>query len=191
VHDSDQPVGKPRSRHFHGSAGIAVCDEHDRSVNAADSLLDVGRVRPDAQVRRRLGGAIAQTGQGRSGGMMARGGEKRNHPLPAHGTLDGLRANIEAVRVEARQVRAFGRMLREDFLAGAPTFADRLHIGVLVWRFLYDWAKQREAWANFALDWIDGWDDVTSTADRLASARLWFERALSEDDVSEGDRSVS
>ena len=60
-----------------------------------------------------------------------------------------------------------------------------------MWRFLYGWAKQREAWANFALDWIDGWDDVKPTADLLAAARSWLERALAEDDASEVDRSAS
>ena len=98
-----------------------------------------------------------------------------------HGTLEGLRANIEEIRAESRQVRAFGRMLRDDFLAGAPTFTDRLHIAVLVWRFLYDWAKQREAWAEFALEWIDGWEDVRPTSDKLSAARSWFEGVLAED----------
>ena len=106
-----------------------------------------------------------------------------------HGTLSGLRANLEAVRAEARQVRAFGRMLRDDFLAGAPTFTDRLHIAVLVWHFLYDWARQREAWADFALEWINGWDDTKPTPDRLAAARSWFEQALADDDRSEDGRS--
>jgi PadR family transcriptional regulator AphA len=107
-----------------------------------------------------------------------------------HGTLDGLRANIEAVQAEARQVRAFGRMLREDFLAGAPTFTDRLHVAVLVWHFLYEWAKQRDAWADFALEWINGWDDTDPTPDRLAVARAWFEQVLA-DDGGEGGRSES
>jgi PadR family transcriptional regulator AphA len=103
-----------------------------------------------------------------------------------HGTLSGLRANLEAVQAEARQVRAFGRMLRDDFLAGAPTFTDRLHIAVLVWHFLYDWARQREAWADFALEWINGWDDTSPTPDRLAAARSWFEQALADDNPESG-----
>jgi PadR family transcriptional regulator AphA len=98
-----------------------------------------------------------------------------------HGTIEGLRANLEAVQAEAREVRAFGRMLREEFLAGAPTFTDRLHIAVLVWGFLYDWAKMREAWAAFGLDWIDGWDDVAPTAERLAAARGWFDHVLANE----------
>jgi len=95
-----------------------------------------------------------------------------------HGTLDGLRANIEAVLKEAQETKAFGQMLAEEFLAGAPTFTDRLHLAVLVWSFRYDWAAQREAWARAALEWIDGWEDVAPTPDKLAAARSWFERAV-------------
>ena len=40
---------------------------------------------------------------------------------------------------------------------------------------------QREEWAAFALEWIAVWDDVTSTADRLATARLWFEHLLDDE----------
>jgi DNA-binding PadR family transcriptional regulator len=92
-----------------------------------------------------------------------------------HGTLAGLSSNIEAILEEAIATQEFGRMLAEEFLAGAPTFTERLHVGVLVWRFLQDWAVQREAWARSALEWIDGWEDVTPTPDKLAAARSWFE----------------
>jgi DNA-binding PadR family transcriptional regulator len=96
------------------------------------------------------------------------------------GTLEGLRANIRAVLEEAAGVRAFGEALADDFLAGAPTFSERLHVGVLVWEYMYRWAAQREEWARFALDWIEGWEDVAPTPDRIAAAREYFERNLAE-----------
>lgn len=40
---------------------------------------------------------------------------------------------------------------------------------------------QREEWAAFALEWIAVWDDATPTADRLATARLWFEHLLDDE----------
>jgi DNA-binding PadR family transcriptional regulator len=96
------------------------------------------------------------------------------------GSLDGLRANLHAVLEEAAAVRAFGHALGEEFLAGTPTFSERLHVGVLVWEYLERWAAQREEWARFALDWIDGWDDVAATPERLAIAREHFARRLAE-----------
>jgi DNA-binding PadR family transcriptional regulator len=97
-----------------------------------------------------------------------------------HGPLDGLRANIRAVLDEAVATRALGRILAEEFLAGMPTFTERLHVGVLVWHFLDSWAAQREAWARFALDWIDSWDDTRPSPEKLAAARAFFDQILDE-----------
>jgi hypothetical protein len=110
------------------------------------------------------------------------GGEARTAEVAFadHGPLDGLRANIEAVLDEARATREFGRALAAEFLTGAPTFTERLHLGVLVWQFFDSWATQREAWARFALDWIDRWEDTRPTPDKLAAAQTWFEEVLAE-----------
>jgi DNA-binding PadR family transcriptional regulator len=101
------------------------------------------------------------------------------------GSLDGLRANLQAVHEEAAQVRAFGLALADEFLAGAPTFSERLHVGVLVWEHMDRWAAQRADWARFALGWIDGWDGVAATPDRIAAAREHLERRLAERTVPE------
>jgi DNA-binding PadR family transcriptional regulator len=95
------------------------------------------------------------------------------------GTLEGLRANLEAIRADAAATREFGRGLAEEFLGGAPTFSERMHIGVFVWGFLHDWAVQRQVWADAALAWIEDWDDVEATPERVAAARVWFEERLS------------
>jgi PadR family transcriptional regulator AphA len=96
------------------------------------------------------------------------------------GSLDGLRANLQAVLEEATEVRAFGLALGAEFLAGAPTFSERLHVGVLVWEHMDRWAAQREQWARFALGWIDDWDDVAATPDRVAAAREHLQLRLAE-----------
>jgi DNA-binding PadR family transcriptional regulator len=103
--------------------------------------------------------------------------------------LDGLRANIEAVLEEAQSTRAFGHMLAGEFLAGAPTFAERLHIGVLVWHFFTGWAEQRETWARFALDWIDGWEDTKATPEKLQAARAYLDQAIKDGAASPARRS--
>ena len=96
------------------------------------------------------------------------------------GTLEGLRANLAAIRADAAATREFGRGLAEEFLGGAPTFSERMHIGMFVWSFLYDWAVQRQVWADAALAWIEDWDDVEATPERIAAARAWFEERLSQ-----------
>jgi PadR family transcriptional regulator AphA len=96
------------------------------------------------------------------------------------GSLQGLRANLRGVLEEAAEVRAFGERLAEEFLAGAPTFSERLHVGVLVWEYMDRWAAQRKEWARFALEWIDSWEDAGATPDRIAAARKHLERRLAK-----------
>jgi hypothetical protein len=79
-----------------------------------------------------------------------------------------------AASIDSAGVKAIGRR----FLAGAPTFAERLHIGVLVWQFFAGWAEQREAWARFALEWINDWENTRPTPEKLRAARAFFEKTL-------------
>lgn len=91
---------------------------------------------------------------------------------------DRRRANHRLLE-EAQATKAFGQMLADEFLAGAPTFTDRLHIGVLVWQFFTSWAAQCETWARSALEWISDWENTRATPEKLRVARAYLDKAVS------------
>jgi PadR family transcriptional regulator AphA len=94
--------------------------------------------------------------------------------LSDRGDIAGLRANLEAVDREADAVFAVGQTLLREFLAGAPTFSDRMHVAVLVWRYLWDFAAMRRTWARWALARCKQWPDAAGDPARMAEARLLF-----------------
>ena len=94
--------------------------------------------------------------------------------LSDRGNIAGLRANLEAVDREADAVFAVGHALLREFLAGAPTFSDRMHVAVLVWRYLWDFAVMRRTWARWAMARSKQWPDAAGDPARLEQARQLF-----------------
>jgi DNA-binding PadR family transcriptional regulator len=101
--------------------------------------------------------------------------------LSDRGTLEGLRANLHAILHDAAETLAFGDDLAEEFLSGAETFSERLHVGALVWSYLSGFAEQRARWAAWALARTEEWKDIEGDEARLNGAKQsiarWLERS--------------
>jgi PadR family transcriptional regulator AphA len=82
------------------------------------------------------------------------------------GDIASLRATLDRVEADAREMIAFGRVLAERALAGDPELSEIAHLRVLTWRLLWQHAATVQEWAQWARNYLDSWDDTARTDER-------------------------
>jgi len=105
--------------------------------------------------------------------MFAPYGSKEN--LLAH-----LRRFLDEYKAKQQQLAGIFR----EYLAGEDRFPERLHINVLCYRLIWDSAETAASWAAWAIEVVEGWEDVAAPRDRAALMAV-LEEALARDLVGE------
>jgi DNA-binding PadR family transcriptional regulator len=85
------------------------------------------------------------------------------------GSIDQLRQSIQAIAGQAAARRAHFADMATGILATGGEYPHRAHVNALGMPFMNAYFDQLTAWANWALEVIDGWDDTTTPAQTWAS----------------------
>src|SRR5260221_915458 len=81
------------------------------------------------------------------------------------GTIDQLRRSIRAIAEQARARRAhFATMAGGILASDGGEYPQRNHVNALGMRFMIDHYDHITAWASWALEAIESWDDTTTPA---------------------------
>jgi hypothetical protein len=80
------------------------------------------------------------------------------------GTLDDARRALEELVSHAEALRDAFRANSASYSDGPGPFPERLHIGAVAGRFIYDYASTISDWATWAREHVDEWPDAGSTA---------------------------
>ncbi len=81
-----------------------------------------------------------------------------------HGSLDGLRANLAAIRSWAEAELASVEARRREYEATGGPFPDRLPVIALALRYFHEHAAAVARWAAWAEDATRDWTGVTTTS---------------------------
>lgn len=81
------------------------------------------------------------------------------------GTLEQLRANLEAIAATADENRARLWSAADGSLAPGAEFADRVHLSSLGIRFHFLHEQLMADWARWALEQTEGWESTTDPGD--------------------------
>jgi DNA-binding PadR family transcriptional regulator len=95
-------------------------------------------------------------------------------------SLDVLQQRLGEFAAEAEASDEPWRAIARDYVEGTGEFPERIHVNVLYWVLLDQWAKVRAEWAHWASAIVATWPDSTGPADRLESQAL-LEAALGDD----------
>jgi DNA-binding PadR family transcriptional regulator len=97
-------------------------------------------------------------------------------PYGSKGELDGhLRRFLDELRERQQHLRT----IFEEYLSGADPFPERVHINVLCYRLIWDYTETAADWADWAINQVDSWPNVTAPTDRPALIES-LARALGE-----------
>jgi len=98
-----------------------------------------------------------------------------------HGTLEGLRANLAAIRAEATaELEYFEAREREYAESGGP-FSDRLPVIALVSRYCSERDRALLRWAEWAEDSVARWTGVTPDTSATVPGDAFDDRGQSAD----------
>jgi len=83
-----------------------------------------------------------------------------------HGSKQDVLAHLRRLRdeLDARQQQL--RTIFDEYLAGDDPFPERVHINVLCYRLIWDTTAAEACWADWAIDEVESWPDVTKPPDR-------------------------
>jgi PadR family transcriptional regulator, regulatory protein AphA len=84
------------------------------------------------------------------------------------GTRDGLLANLATLIEDATAKLHFGEMIARQYLDGLGPFQERLPLGGLTWRFLWEFQLTVLRWARWAYAEVEAWPDDLSQLDAIA-----------------------
>jgi DNA-binding PadR family transcriptional regulator len=101
-----------------------------------------------------------------------------------YGSKENLLAHLRRFLDEhkAKQQQLAG--IFREYLASEDPFPERVHVNVLCYRLLWDSAQAAASWAAWAIEVVEGWEDVAAPQDRAALMAV-LEDALAGDLVSE------
>jgi PadR family transcriptional regulator, regulatory protein AphA len=79
-----------------------------------------------------------------------------------HGTKEQLLATLRSIRGEAERTREEHAALAQDLAVTGGPFPSRLHLNMLVFKFMWDQTETLINWANWAERQVAAWpDDIT------------------------------
>lgn len=85
-----------------------------------------------------------------------------------HGSIEGLRANLAAIRRDAEEQLAYGEQRRREYVETGGPFPDRLPVIALVMRYFDERNLALLRWVEWAEEATAGWTG-TATADEGAT----------------------
>lgn len=88
-----------------------------------------------------------------------------------YGSKDDLLGNLQRLREQVETKQRELRAIFEEYLRGADPFPDRVHLNVLAYRLLWDYAEAEAAWVEWATGEVERWGDVSAPADRRKLVR--------------------
>jgi DNA-binding PadR family transcriptional regulator len=94
------------------------------------------------------------------------------------GTKDVLLVNLRAFALEAERTLELWRAVAEEYDRGTHAFPERVHMNSLLFRWLSEQAELNARWAQWAIERVESWPDVTDPQDVEASLDV-FRSALS------------
>ena len=82
--------------------------------------------------------------------------------------LENLRRFLGGTEARQRELRE----IFEEYLRGADPFPERVHINVVAYRLLWDYARADARWAVWALNQIESWPSTTTPPGRSAMMKV-------------------
>jgi PadR family transcriptional regulator, regulatory protein AphA len=89
-----------------------------------------------------------------------------------YGSKDDLLAHLRRFLEEQELKRDQLRAIFEPYVAGADPFPERTHVNVLCARLIWSYAEIAANWAEWAIDELERWPDVTHPTDREALMQI-------------------
>jgi DNA-binding PadR family transcriptional regulator len=96
-----------------------------------------------------------------------------------HGSKEDLLAHLRRLREEFETRQRQLTVIFREYLAGEDPFPERVHINVLCYRLIWDYAEAAASWAAWAIDEVERWPDVTAPTDRPKVMNV-LQRALAD-----------
>jgi PadR family transcriptional regulator AphA len=95
-------------------------------------------------------------------------------------SLEVLQQRLAEFAAEAEASDEPWRAIAGEYVEGKGGFPERIHVNVLYWVLLDQWARLRAEWAQWASAIVSTWPDSSGPVDRSESRAL-LEAALGED----------
>jgi DNA-binding PadR family transcriptional regulator len=83
------------------------------------------------------------------------------------GTLDDAHLALDELSAHAEKITAAFRAITASYSGRPGPFPERVHIGSLTGRFVFDYASALSAWATWARAHVDEWPDTGAAAAAL------------------------
>lgn len=94
---------------------------------------------------------------------------------------DAAMRQIDMLHEWASERKAFGRVLAVEHLEGRAPFPERLHVNVLLWRFLWEQHDAMQRWAAWARSEVEQWSDSPGNEEQYAAALETMRRLIDAD----------
>lgn len=94
------------------------------------------------------------------------------------GTKAELLANLRRFADEAAAAQQFWKFPADEYIHGTHPFPERVHVNALLFRWLWDQAETNRRWAEWAMQQVKTWPDVTFPTDVDESLRVFRETLL-------------
>jgi DNA-binding PadR family transcriptional regulator len=89
-----------------------------------------------------------------------------------YGTKEDLLRSLDAYQQQVRDKQEFLLTIFEQYLRGEDPFPDRVHVNVVLYRLVWEYAQTEARWATWALETVDGWPDVVGPHGRAELLRV-------------------
>jgi DNA-binding PadR family transcriptional regulator len=90
-----------------------------------------------------------------------------------YGTKEELLANLRSFAAEANAVKGLWRVVASDYDRGTHAFPERVHVNALIFRWIWEHAELNARWAEWAVERVESWPDVTEPVDAEASLAVF------------------
>jgi PadR family transcriptional regulator, regulatory protein AphA len=90
-----------------------------------------------------------------------------------YGTREELLANLRSVAAEADAVKGLWRVVASEYDRGTHPFPERVHVNALIFRWIWEHAELNARWAEWAVERVESWPDVTEPVDAEASLAVF------------------
>jgi DNA-binding PadR family transcriptional regulator len=100
-----------------------------------------------------------------------------------YGSKEDLVASLRAFREQVGEKEEELLAIFRQYVAGEDPYPDRVHVNVLMFKLIWDYAQAESRWADWAIPIAEGWPDVVGPHDRKELISV-LEQIVAEADES-------
>jgi PadR family transcriptional regulator, regulatory protein AphA len=105
-----------------------------------------------------------------------------------YGTKGDLLDNLRTFAAEAEAIKELWRVIASDYDRDGDSFPERVHVNSLIFRWIWEYAETNARWAQWAIEYVETWPEVSEPADREAALEVFRSVLESEGPRTEAGR---